>query len=121
MKKQSIIFWSTTILFSAMMFIQGVAYLSVDFFKEAFNHLGFPSYFRVELAFAKLIGSVVLLVPAINSRYKEWAYAGFGITLISGFIAHYFAGDGVDKWSAPLIVFVLLALSYVFYQKRTGK
>ena len=30
---------------------------------EAFTHLGFPAYFRVELAWAKLLGVVLLLAP----------------------------------------------------------
>ncbi len=98
--------------------MQGVAYLTADFFKEAFTHLGFPSYFRVELAIAKFIGAVVLLIPTINTRYKEWAYVGFGITLISGFVAHFSAGDGVDKWSTPIVAFIILAVSYIYFQKE---
>jgi hypothetical protein len=31
---------------------------------EAFTHLGFPAYFRVELSWAKLLG-VVLLAPVL--------------------------------------------------------
>ncbi|MGZ8781271.1 MAG: DoxX family protein [Thermoanaerobaculia bacterium] len=39
---------------------------------EAFAHLGFPDYFRVELSWAKLLGVVLLLVP-VPARLKEWA------------------------------------------------
>ena len=46
---------------------------------EAFTHLGFPAYFRVELSWAKLLGVVLLLAP-VPARLKEWAYAGFAIT-----------------------------------------
>ena len=55
---------------------------------EAFTHLGFPDYFRVELAWAKLLGVVLLLAP-VPARLKEWAYAGFAITLGSALIAHF--------------------------------
>ena len=48
---------------------------------ESFQHLGFPAYFRLELAFAKLIGIALLLAPD-PPRMQEWAYAGFAITLI---------------------------------------
>ena len=47
---------------------------------EMFTHLGFPDYFRVELSWAKLLGVVMLLAP-VPARLKEWAYAGFAITL----------------------------------------
>jgi hypothetical protein len=47
---------------------------------EAYTHLGFPDYFRIELVLAKLLGIVLLLAPA-PARLKEWAYAGSAITL----------------------------------------
>jgi hypothetical protein len=36
---------------------------------EAFVHLGFPAYFRIELSWAKLAGVVVLLVPMVPVNY----------------------------------------------------
>ena len=62
-----------------------------------FTHLGFPAYFRVELSWAKLLGVVLLLAPA-PARLKEWAYAGFAITLASALIAHLSMGDGPEVW-----------------------
>ena len=64
---------------------------------EAFTHLGFPAYFRVELAWAKLLGVVLLLAP-VPARLKEWAYAGFAINLVSALIAHLAVGDGPEAW-----------------------
>jgi len=46
---------------------------------EASTRLGFTDYFRVELAWAKLLGAVLLLAP-VPARLKEWAYAAFAIT-----------------------------------------
>ena len=34
-------------------------------------------------------------INAFGSNIKEWTYAGFGITLISAFVAHASVGDGV--------------------------
>ena len=53
---------------------------------EASTRLGFTDYFRVELAWAKLLGAVLLLAP-VPARLKEWAYAAFAITLGSALIA----------------------------------
>ena len=41
---------------------------------EASTRLGFTDYFRMELAWAKLLGAVLLLAP-VPARLKEWAYA----------------------------------------------
>ena len=65
---------------------------------EAFAHLGFPDYFRVELSLAKLLGVALLLAP-VPARLKEWAYAGFAIDLASALIAHAAVGDGPDAWA----------------------
>ena len=56
-------FWLTTTLFCAAMAVSAVLYLTNAGFKERFAHLGFPSYFRVELAIFKLAGVFALLLP----------------------------------------------------------
>ncbi len=103
-------YWVTTSLFAAMMTMSGVMYLTQPAMAEAFRHLGFPPYLRVELAIAKLLGVVALLAP-VPARVKEWAYAGFGITLISAVIAHA-AVDGPAAIAPPLVAALLLAASY---------
>jgi hypothetical protein len=74
-KATTIIYWSVTTLFCLQMSFTAYAQLSLPQVAEAFNHLGFPGYFRVELSWAKLIGVVLLLAP-VPVRLKEWAYAG---------------------------------------------
>jgi hypothetical protein len=78
---------------------------------EAFRHLGFPDYFRVELACAKLAGVLLLLLP-VPPRLKEWAYAGFAIDLFSAIVAHLAAGDGPEAWGWAAATFALWAISY---------
>lgn len=109
-------FWLTMTLFSATMVVSAVLYLTNAGFKEKFAHLGFPSYFRVELAVFKLTGVFVLLLPA-RSPMKEWAYAGFFITLVSASLAHFESGDSIAKVMSPVLTAVLLTTSYLSYQK----
>ena len=81
-----------------------------------FAALGFPNYFRIELSVAKVIGAVILLVPKVRARVKEWIYAGFGITLFSALVAHIASGDPVSKIifvSVDATLFVL-AVVYVY-------
>lgn len=84
---------------------------------NAFVRLGFPDYFRVELAWAKLFGVIVLLAP-VPARLKEWAYAGFAITLASAIIAHVAVGEGVQAWGWAAATGVLWAGSYVLWRRR---
>jgi len=60
----------------------------------------------------------VLLIPAFSARLKEWAYAGFGITFISGIIAHGIV-DGPALAIAPVIPLVFLSISYLYFHKLT--
>jgi hypothetical protein len=116
MKTTKIIYWVSTAIVALMMTFSAFAYLTQEEMKQGFAHLGFPDYFRVELAVAKLLGAVVLLAP-LAARFKEWAYAGFAITFISAFIAHTVLADPVSNRLGPVIFFGLLAASYVSFHQ----
>jgi len=119
MKSIKIIYWSTTVIVSLMMVFTAYSYLTNPAIAQAFQHLGFPGYFRVELAIAKLIGAVVLLSP-VNARIKEWTYAGFAITFISAFIAHAAMSDKPGLVMTPIFL-LLLAVSYISWHKLPVK
>lgn len=118
-KGTRIAFWSVTALFCLQMGFTAFAQLRLPQVAEAFGHLGFPDYFRVELSLAKLLGIALLLAPA-PARLKEWAYAGFAIDLGSAVIAHLAVGDGPQAWGWALVTGVLWALSYFFWRRLDG-
>jgi hypothetical protein len=109
-------YWIATALFALQMGFTAYAQLRLPQVAEAFTHLGFPAYFRVELSWLKLAGILVLLLPAPD-RLKEWAYAGFAITLGSALVAHLSVGDGAAQWSWAAGTAVLWAASYFFFRK----
>ena len=117
MKKTKIIYATTTGLICLWMMANAWAYLFSDQAKVLCNHFGFPDYFRIELAIAKFIGVAILLLPIVKSRLKEWSYAGFVITVISGFIAHLSSGDPVRASSSPLMALAILMTSYFSYHR----
>ncbi|RXF68684.1 DoxX family protein [Arcticibacter tournemirensis] len=117
MKTNKVTYWVVTILVSVMMINSAVMYLTKPEIKQAFVHLGFPSYFRVELAALKVIGAIVLLVP-LPCNFKEWAYSGFAITFVSAFIAHSASGDPASARIMPVIFLVLLVVSYITYHRN---
>jgi hypothetical protein len=109
-------FWIATALFCLQISFTAYAQLSLPQVAEAFTHLGFPAYFRVELSWAKLLGVALLLAP-VPARLKEWAYAGFAITLVSALIAHISAGDGAQAWGWAAGTAVLWGLSYFLWRR----
>ena len=118
-KAMTIVYWIVTGLFCLQMSFTAYAQLRLPEVAEAFNHLGFPAYFRVELLWAKLLGVVLLLAP-VPARLKEWAYAGFAINLFSALIAHIAVGDGPEAWGYAAATSVLWAISYVLWRRQRG-
>ncbi len=110
-------FWVATALFALQMGFTAFAQLRLPQVAAEFAHLGFPAYFRIELSWAKLAGLAALLIPMVPARLKEWAYAGFAITLVSALVAHLAVGDGVQTWSWSVGTAVLWGLSYFFFRR----
>src|SRR5947208_9402756 len=94
---KAVAYWIFTVLFCLQMTFTAYAQLRLPQVAEAFTHLGFPPYFRVELSLAKLLGVALLLAP-VPPRMKEWAYCGFAIDVGSAVIAHVAVGDGPAAW-----------------------
>lgn len=116
MKIKKITYWVSTVLVALIMVYSSYSDLCSVAVEQAFIHLGFPSYFRVELGIMKIIGIALLVIP-LPDFCKEWAYAGFSITFISAFIAHTASGDPMGNRLAPLVVLVVLLVSYFSFHK----
>ncbi len=116
MKKDKMFYWITTGLVTLSGLIAGVLYFINPFIAKEFEHLGFPDYFRIELATAKLLGACALIFPMVNARIKEWAYAGFAIAFLSAIISN-LAVDGLYAAISPFITLILLIISYVYFHK----
>ncbi|MBX9449951.1 MAG: DoxX family protein [Taibaiella sp.] len=49
---------------------------------------GFSRIFKIQLGTAKILGAVALLLPFVPKGFKQFAYAGFVINMMSATIAH---------------------------------
>ena len=114
MKTLKIIYWVSTGVIALMMIFAAYSYVTNDQVKQGFIQLGFPGYFRIELAVAKLIGAIMLVIP-FKSRLKEWVYAGFTIIFISALIAHIAGGLPLSTAVMPIVMLVVLLVSYFSY------
>lgn len=110
-------FWVATGLFCLQIGFTAYAQLKLPQVAQAFSHLGFPDYFRVQLSLAKVVGVVVLLAPPLPARLKEWAYAGFAFDLGSAVVAHLAVGDGAQAWGWAAGTLVLWGISYYFWRR----
>src|SRR6478672_2943700 len=119
-KATTIVYWIVTALFCLQMTFTAYAELRLPQVAEAFTHLGFPAYFRVELSWAKLLGVALLLAPA-PARLKEWVYAGFAIDLVSALIAHLAVGDGPAAWGWAAATGVLWTVSYLLWRSLQAR
>lgn len=116
-KSTKIIYWlSTGIIF----LFEGVLVAltsQTEFAKEGIRHLGYPEYFGLMLAILKVIGAIVLILPTVPPRIKEWAYAGFAFTIIAAAVSHWAVDGFTGQTIFPIVFFGILATSYIYYHK----
>lgn len=118
-KRIAIAYWVVTAIFCLeMTFTAYYELMMLPQAAEAFARLGFPAAsFRIELSWAKVAGVIVLLIPMIPARLKEWAYAGFAINLVSAIIAHISISDRTQAFFPSSITSVLWCFSYYFWHR----
>jgi hypothetical protein len=117
LKKDKIIFWIATTIIALFEGIMPALTSQTELAKEGVRHLGYPEYFGNALVVFKVLGVLVLIIPQIPKRVKEWAYAGFAFDFIFAAISHG-AVDGVNGQTFfPLLVLGILAVSYISYHK----
>ena len=110
MKATKITYYISTGLISVAMAFSTFAYLTKPELKQAFQHLGFPDYFRIELAIAKLLAAIAIWLPF--RLVRETAYIGLSISFVSAFIAHIAVGDSTGHILYPIVVWGILILSF---------
>ncbi len=117
MKSHKIIFWTATILIFLFEGVMPALTSQTEMAKEGIRHLGYPDYFGVALTVFKVLGALILIIPQVPARLKEWAYAGFTFDFLFAFISNW-AVDGLNGATFfPIIVLAVLMVSYVYYHK----
>jgi hypothetical protein len=108
---RKIAYWGSTTI-ACLALLASVTYLTgSEQVVSGFAKAGYPQYLRIILGIAKPVAAIVLLVPGF-ALLKEWAYAGVTFALVMATIASYVSEGGV-KWIMPLVLLVLVAVSYV--------
>ena len=117
MNKNKIIFWTTTAIIAVLVGFTPIFTWNDPKGMEMMNHLGYPSYFAPMLNIFKILGGIVLLVPQIPAKIKEWAYAGFGFDFIAATVSLIAVDGPVGQSFIPLAFLVFLVISYIYKEK----
>jgi uncharacterized membrane protein YphA (DoxX/SURF4 family) len=112
-----ITYWAATIFIFLFEGVMPALFSQGELAKEGIRHLGYPDYFGVALVVFKVAGSILLIIPRLPRRVKEWVYAGFAFDFIFAAISHGVV-DGLDfQTFMPLIILAILVVSYVGYNR----
>jgi hypothetical protein len=116
MKTTKIVYWVSTSIIC--LFALSAVQMNSEMAIEGSKHVLIPRYLSIEISIGQLIGLVLLIVPAIPKRFKEWAYVGFGIMYISGLVGHLAVGDPFIPFGLIAVLFFgLLLCSYISFHK----
>lgn len=114
------IYWISTGLVCLLLLASSASYVFHQGTIEGVRALGFPDHFRVQLAVLKLIAVPVLLLPFVPVQFKEWAYAGTALFLITALVAHTAHRDPVSFTLLNLIFLAILATSNLTMHRALG-
>jgi hypothetical protein len=104
-------YWISTAL-ASLALLGALTYLTgSEQVVSGFAKVGYPQHLRIVLGIVKPIAAIVLLLPGF-ALLKEWAYAGVTFAWVMAFISNYSSGLDVIQWILPLVLLVLLAVSY---------
>ncbi len=117
MKTTKVIYTASTILIFLFDGFMPALTSNTELAKQGISRLGYPDYFRVMLTIFKVLGALVLIIPAVKGRLKEWAYAGFAFNFICATASHWVVDGFGTQTLFPLVILGILIASYISYHK----
>lgn len=117
MKKNKIIYWISTGFIFLFEGVMPALTSQTELAKEGIRHLGYPEYFGTVLAVFKVLGSLAIFIPRVPRWLKEYAYAGLSFDFIFAFISNVIVGGLSGVALFPLVILVILIVSYFYYHK----
>lgn len=119
-KTINILYWVFTVLFAALMIFSAVPNIITNeaSVQLVHNALGYPVYFIPFIGMAKLIGSIIILIPGLKF-IKEWAYAGLFFDLAGAIYSGIAVAGTFDPRMLGMLMWIIPGvLSYYFWKKK---
>lgn len=111
-------FWIPAVLIFLFEGVMPAFTFNSELAKEGIRALGYPEYFGYMLVVFKVLGSLLLVIPAVPKRFKEWVFAGFTFDFICAFVSIVVVSGGfVSAALLPVVALVVLAVAYFGYHK----
>lgn len=116
----NILYWICTILFAVLMIFTAVGGIGPNKqnMEIMVKGLGYPVYFIQFISWAKIVGSVAILIPGLKT-IKEWAYAGLFFDLAGAIFSGISASGKFDPLMITMLIWIVPGiLSYIFWKKK---
>lgn len=121
MKRQKIIFWIATAIIFFWCGVMTVVFFGSEEQKAGMEHYGYPPYFAPMVNVFSILGSLVLVLPFVPARVKEWAYFGFALNFIGAAVSNW-AVDGFGfQVVFPLLFFIPWGVSYFLFHNMKAE
>lgn len=105
-------YWISTLIVCAFLLFSAYTYLFHEPTINGVKALGFPAFFITQLAVLKIAALVILLLPNLPIRFKDWAYCGVMLFFITALIAHIVHKDSIGISILLVILMIVLTTSY---------
>ncbi|WP_375560018.1 DoxX family protein [Bernardetia sp. OM2101] len=112
-----LIYWTSTTLLVLFLLWSAYTYLYSKATIEGVKELGFPDFFRVQLAVLKIVAVLIILIPQIPMQAKEWAYSGIGLFFLTAIVAHIAHKDPIIITLINGVLVILLIVSNIYLHK----
>ncbi|MES2828259.1 MAG: DoxX family protein [Bacteroidota bacterium] len=119
LKTTKVVYWVSTGLL-ALFILPGIFFMNSPIAQEGIRHMQIPAWLGTTVGIGQFIGGLILIIPKLPIRLKEWGYTALGIVYMSAFIGHIVLdGFGRDTITA-MVMFAVLVISYLSYHKVYG-
>ncbi|HPG10001.1 MAG TPA: DoxX family protein [Chitinophagaceae bacterium] len=118
----NILYWIFTIVFAGLMIFSSVGGIGPNekTMQIFVNYLGYPVYFIQFISWAKIAGSIVILIPGLK-KIKEWAYAGLFFDLAGAVYSSIAASGKFDPMMLTMLFWIVPGIvSYVLWKKKNS-
>ncbi len=117
MLNKNILYWVSTVIIALFLILSSYSYIFSKVTIKGIKALGFPDFFRIQLAILKLVAFFFLILPKVSSILKEWSYIGVALFLITAFVAHIAHKDSITISVLLIFLFCILMISYYTSKK----
>jgi len=107
------VYWLSTGIMVVFLGLSAYTYFFSPNAIQGLRDLGFPDFFRLQLAVMKILAALILIYPKAPVMLKEWSYAGVAFFLITALVAHVAHKDSV--WISVLLVVLMMVLAISYW------